>query len=312
MTSDEERRVQFDFEIEFSNGGGIQGQGFRLDIDGADISDVELAEYIVRDLRLLMVSEVRILNKEVIAERHKRVAQSLELPSSDESPQFVDLSHTIENGMVTYRGLPAPVICDYFRHEDGRHQYAPGVGFQIGQISMSANTGTYVDSPYHRHPHGADLSELSLQQLANVQGIVVDVTGGSQRAVGVEQFLPYDLAGKAVLIHTGWDRHWRTDAYFENHPFLTAAAAEHLVRAGVLLVGIDSLNIDDTSDRARPVHTALLGAEIPICEHLTNLGALPRSGFSVSAVPVKVKSMGTFPVRAFAIIDGTRPALARP
>jgi arylformamidase len=214
----------------------------------------------------------------------------------------LDLSHEVENGMITYRGLPAPVICDFLSREQSREHYAPGTEFHIGQITMCANTGTYVDSPFHRFPDGADLAALPLERLADLDGIVVDATSGRGRAISRAQLLPHDVAGKAVLIHTGWDRHWRTDAYFEGHPFLTEDAARHLADEGALLVGIDSLNIDDTDDGNRPVHTILLDAEIPICEHLTGLAALPPDGFRFSAVPVKVRGMGTFPVRAYATV----------
>jgi arylformamidase len=218
--------------------------------------------------------------------------------------RLIDLSHTIEHGLITYKGLPAPIICDYLSREASRQFYAAGTEFQIGKIEMVANTGTYIDSPFHRYADGHDLSELALHQLAQLDGVVVrrpfDDAGGL--AVDVDSFTGLELAGKAVLVHTGWDRHWRTEQYFENHPFLTEAAARHLVAAGAMLVGIDSHNIDDTRFRTRPVHTILLGAGIPICEHLCRLDTLPDRGFSFSAVPPKVKSFGTFPVRAYACV----------
>jgi arylformamidase len=315
-TTTEDRRVQFDFEIDFSNGGGIQGQGFRLDIDGTDIADEELAAYIVRDLRLLMVGEVRILNKQIIRERHKRAAApSADAPTADavtvDGRVRVDLSHVVEDGMITYKGVPAPVVCDFMSHESSRTHYAPGTEFQIGRIELCANTGTYVDSPYHRYRDGKDTAELPLDRLAELDALVVNVTGDSGRAVNRSALLPYDVASRAVLIHTGWDGHWRTDAYFEGHPFLTEDAATDLRDRGARLVGIDSLNIDDTSAGTRPVHSTLLAAGIPICEHLTNLAALPTDGFRFSAVPVKVKGMGTFPVRAFATFDATAGAAHR-
>jgi kynurenine formamidase len=217
--------------------------------------------------------------------------------------RFIDLSHTIEDGMITYKGLPAPLICDHLSREASRAVYAPGTEFQIGRITMVANTGTYIDSPFHRYADGADIADFELAAIASLDGLVVDVTGMSGRAIGRSAFTALDVRGKAVLVRTGWDAHWRTDAYFEGHPFLTADAARHLRDAGARLVGIDSLNIDDTADAARPVHTTLLGAGIPIVEHLCNLGALPASGFRFSAVPPKVRGIGTFPVRAFAIFD---------
>jgi kynurenine formamidase len=217
--------------------------------------------------------------------------------------QLIDLSHTVEHGLVTYRGLPAPVICDYLTREASRQQYAEGTEFHIGKIEMVANTGTYLDSPFHRYADGADLSELPLSSLASLDGILLRATNRHQRAISTEAFRGLDVRGRAVLIHTGWDALWATDDYFENNPFITGDAAQHLTDAGAALVGIDSLNIDDTDDRHRPAHSILLRSGIPIVEHLCNLQALPVRGFKFFAVPVKVKNFGTFPVRAFGIIE---------
>jgi kynurenine formamidase len=214
--------------------------------------------------------------------------------------KLIDLSHTIEDGMITYKGLPAPIICDYLSREASREHYTGGTEFHIGKIEMVANTGTYVDSPFHRFADGIDLSELPLESLAELPGIVVHTSEMGQ-AVSANAFRDLDLKGKAVLVHTGWARHWRTDQYFEGHSFLTSDAAAYLVEAGASFVGIDSLNIDDTNDGSRPVHTQLLRANIPICEHMCNLERLPESGFRFHAVPVKVKAFGTFPVRAYAV-----------
>jgi kynurenine formamidase len=212
---------------------------------------------------------------------------------------LIDLSHTVEHGLETYRGLPAPVICDFLSREASRDRYAPGTEFHIGRIDMVANTGTYVDSPFHRFAAGRDLSELPLEQLADLDTVVVRARGPG-RAIDREAFDGLDVRARAVLVHTGWDRHWTTEAYFEGHPYLTEAAAAILADRGALLVGIDSLNIDDTADLRRPVHTTLLGADIPIAEHLCGLEGLPARGARFFAVPVKVKAFGTFPVRAFA------------
>ncbi|MCC7359863.1 MAG: cyclase family protein [Anaerolineales bacterium] len=214
---------------------------------------------------------------------------------------LIDCSHTVEHGLVTYKGLPAPLICDYLSRADSRSHYAPGTEFHIGKIEMVANTGTYVDSPFHRFADGKDLAQLPLTSLADLPAVVVRVPSGAGRAVTAAAFHGLDVAAKAVLVHTGWDQHWRTDQYFEGHPFLTADAAAWLRDAGAALVGIDSLNIDNTGDGARPVHTTLLRAEIPIVEHLTNLHSLPDRAFSFFAVPVKVRAFGTFPVRAFGL-----------
>jgi kynurenine formamidase len=216
--------------------------------------------------------------------------------------KLVDLSHVIEHGLETYRGLPPPVISDFMSHAGSRSHYAPGTEFHIGKIEMVANTGTYLDSPFHRHEKGADLAGLPLERLAQLAGVVVRRPFESGRAVDAAAFDRIDVKGKAVLVHTGFDRHWRSERYFTGHPYLTEAAARLLVERGATLVGIDSLNIDDTADLRRPVHTLLLAAAIPIVEHLTNLAALPDSDFHFFAVPPKVKGFGTFPVRAFALM----------
>jgi len=214
--------------------------------------------------------------------------------------RLFDLSHTVEHGMITYKGLPAPVMCDFLSRERSREIYAPGTEFHIGRIDMVANTGTYVDSPFHRYADGKDLAMLPLESVAELEAVVATASG---RAIGPEAFRGVEVRGKAVLVHTGWDRHWRTDAYFEGHPFLTRDAAALLADAGAALVGIDSYNIDDTADGSRPAHTILLGAEIPICEHLCDLGSLPAGRLRFSAVPVKVSGFGTFPVRAYAVAE---------
>ena len=239
---------------------------------------------------------------------------------------FVDVCHTIEDGMITYKGLPPPAISDYLSRHDSRRHYAPGTEFHIGRIEMVANTGTYVDSPFHRYPDGKDLAALDLDSLANLEGVVVRHIGSAERELELTRFTDLakmavdsptandraitvaaveslDVKGKAVLFHTAWDMHWRTDEYSNGkHPFLTAAAAEHLANAGATLVGIDSYNIDDTADGHRPAHSILLAHGIPIVEHLCGLRELPDAGFRFFAVPVKVRRFGTFPVRAFAIV----------
>ena len=219
------------------------------------------------------------------------------------TPKLIDLSHTIEHGLITYKGLPAPVICDFLSREQSKKHYAPGTEFQIGKIEMVANTGTYLDSPFHRFEDGHDLSQLELTSLADLDGVVVRHDHKEGREIGPSAFTDLDVKGSAVLVHTGWDAHWRTDRYFEGHPFLTKKAAELLVDQGAALVGIDSYNIDDTADLSRPVHTILLRAGIPIVEHMCNLHQLPPAGSKFFAAPVKVKGFGTFPVRAFAIVQ---------
>ncbi len=216
--------------------------------------------------------------------------------------KLIDLSHTVENGMITYRGLPAPIICDYLSREASKSHYAEGTTFHIGKIEMVANTGTYIDSPFHRYAEGKDLSQLALESIADLDGILFQVDAATH-SIGPEVFQGSDVQGKAVLINTDWSRHWGTDHYFEGHPFLTAQAAQWLKDAGATLVGIDSLNIDDTSTGKRPVHSILLGADIPIVEHMCHLEQLSNSNFRFHAVPVKVKQFGTFPVRAYAVLE---------
>jgi len=215
--------------------------------------------------------------------------------------RMIDVSHEVEHGMVTYKGLPAPLICDYLSREASRARYSPGTEFQIGRIEMVGNTGTYLDSPFHRYPHGRDLSALPLTSLANLECLVARVPASGERTVARLPFSAGEVRGRAVLVHTGWDRHWRTERYFEGHPFLTGELAEWLVAAGAALVGIDSFNIDSVDTGERPVHSILLQHDIPIVEHLCGLEALPVQGSRFFAVPVKVKRFGTFPVRAFGL-----------
>lgn len=214
--------------------------------------------------------------------------------------RFIDLSHTIENGLITYKGLPAPVICDYLSREASEGIYEEGTSFQIGKIEMVSNTGTYIDCSFHRFEHGKDLSEVGLESFADIGGIVVHVPFTNVLEITADHFKKSDIKNKAVLIHTGWDAHWNTELYYENHPYLTQEAAEYLRDKGAKLVGIDSHNIDNTKGKSRPVHTTLLGAEILIVEHLCQLELLPEEGFTFSAVPPKFKGVGTFPVRAMA------------
>ena len=217
--------------------------------------------------------------------------------------ELIDVSHTVHDGMVTYKGLPAPVISDHLSREQSKEFYAPGTEFHIGRIEMVANTGTYIDSPFHRYPDGTDLAGLDLYSLANRDGLVIRTLGSPDREISVAAVASLDVKGKAVLFHTGWDARWRTEGYSDGtHPFLSGEAAESLVEGGVALVGIDSYNIDNTIPKSRPAHSILLRSGIPIVEHLCGLGELPDDNFKFFAVPVKVKNFGTFPVRAFAIV----------
>jgi kynurenine formamidase len=221
--------------------------------------------------------------------------------------RLVEISHEIVPGMATYPGLPGPVVSDFLSRENSRAHYAPGTTFLIARVDMVVNTGTYVDAPYHRFPDGADVASLPLEKLADVDGVIVDVSSRSGRAIGPDAFSGLPLSGRAVLVRTDWSRHWGTPAYFEGHPFLTGEAARALAAADPALVGIDSLNIDDNSGGERPAHTALLAAGIPILEHLCDLARLPRSGFRLHASPAPLRNVGSFPVRAYAVVpEGAR------
>lgn len=224
------------------------------------------------------------------------------MKQSYNTPKLIDLSHVIFNGLITYKGLPAPIICDYLSREKSKGLYEAGTEFQIGKIEMVTNTGTYIDCPFHRFEHGADMAEVSLEQFANLDAITINACNVT--AIDADFFRDKDVRGKAVIVFTGWSKHWNTEAYFENHPYLTAEAAQYLKDQEVKLVGIDSHNIDNTTGKSRPVHTTLLGAGILIVEHLCNLDKLPLGNYKFNAVPPKFKGVGTFPVRAYAMVAG--------
>jgi kynurenine formamidase len=217
--------------------------------------------------------------------------------------KLIDVSHDIEAGMITYPGLPGPEVSDHLSREASRGKYAPGTTFQIAKIDMIANTGTYLDSPFHRFGDREDLGMLPLDAVADLAGLVIDASSRRGRSIGPDVFAGYSLSGKAVLIKTLWDRHWRTPQYGAGHPYLTRAAVDLLVAARVALVGIDSLNIDDTDDGTRPAHTFLLEAGIPIVEHLCRLDELPQTGFRFHCAPAKFRGVGSFPVRAYAVVE---------
>lgn len=222
--------------------------------------------------------------------------------AADTDRRIVDLSHEIVDGMITHPGIPAPSISAFLTHEASTGRYAPGTTFEIGRIDLVANTGTYVDTPAHRCPGGQDLTGLELERVVDVDRVLVDCRGATERGIGPESFQGVDVRGRAVLVSTGWDEHWGTPAYLSDNPFLTGAAAEWLVASGAALVGIDSLNVDSLTDTNRPAYTAILRAGIPLVEHLTSLGALPPTGWRFFAVPPRIRGMATFPVRAFAIV----------
>ena len=305
-----EQRAHFDAHVTFANGGSLRAEGFRLDVPSGDLQPDDVARLLVRHLGLALVGSVEITGLTIVEEPHVGSRGVGEGARSPRATRLVDLSHTVREGLVTYPGLPAPTITPFLTRADSVANYAPGTQFAMDVLTMIGNTGTYLDSPFHRYDHGTDLSGLELETLVGLPAElfrlseVVDTSRGGARGIGAEVFFDRDLAGSAVLLQTGWDRHFGTPAYGEPAPFLTEAGAQHLVDAGVTLVGIDSLNIDDTdpesSGGARPAHSLLLAAGIHVVEHLTNLGDVPPRGARFTAVPPKVEGFGTFPVRAFA------------
>lgn len=298
-----ERRAHFDFEITFANGGEMSGTGFRLDLPSADLGEAEIGRLLVVHLGLALVDEVRLSELRIVEEPH-RGSRGIPVAAATAGARVVDLSHPIRAGLVTYPGLPAPVISPHLTREDSRASYAPGTEFAMDVITMIGNTGTYLDSPFHRYADGADLAGLELSTLVGLRAEVFhlqDAWSPARRGIRAETLADRDVRGAAVLLHTGWDRWFGRPEYGVGAPFLTGEAAALLVEAGAALVGIDSVNLDDTeSGGERPAHTLLLGAGVHVVEHLTGLGALPPSGARFTAVPPAVEGFGTFPVRAFA------------
>ncbi|MGN6428651.1 MAG: cyclase family protein [Leifsonia sp.] len=297
-----EHRAHFDATVAFVNGGGLTAEGFRLDIPSADVSEEELARLFVNHLGLALVGSVELRDVRIVEEQH-RGSRGVEpaQATADGPRRIVDLSHRIRAGLVTYPGLPAPVITPHLTREESRSRYAPGTEFAMDTITMIGNTGTYLDSPYHRYADGGDLASLDLATLVGLPAEVFHLTDAAERGIPASAFYDRELAGSAVLLHTGWDSRFGAPAYATGAPFLTEEGARHLVDAGVALVGIDSLNIDDTeSGGARPAHSLLLAAGIHVVEHLTALGELPARGARFTAAPPAVEGFGTFPVRAYA------------
>ncbi len=295
-------RAHFDATISFVNGGSLEATGFRLDLPSNDLEEGEVARLLVEHLGLALVGGVEFHALTIVEETHRGSRGIVGVPSeASVQPRFVDLSHTLRAGLVTYPGLPEPTITPHLTREGSRARYAPGTEFAMDVITMIGNTGTYLDSPFHRYADGGDLASLSLETLVGLPAEVFHLTDALERGIPASVFFDRDLPGTAVLLHTGWDRHFGTPAYASGSPFLTEDGARHLVDAGVTLVGIDSLNIDDTeSGGERPAHSLLLAAGIHVVEHLTGLAGLPARGARFTAVPAQVAGFGTFPVRAFA------------
>ncbi|MGY0235414.1 cyclase family protein [Longispora urticae] len=297
-----EYRASFDADVTFLNGGGLQVQGFRLDVPGPAVTEDDLERLFVGHLGLLMVDRVRLSDVAVVAEQHRGSRGGPTETGAGGSTRLVDLSHVIEAGMTTYPGLPGPEFTPFLTRADSRGHYAEGTEFAIDRIQMVGNTGTYLDSPFHRYEGGTDLAGLPLGSVADLPVVVVRLTGAAERGITARALAASDVAGKAVLLHTGWDRHWRTAGYGDPAPYLAEDGARYLVEAGAKLVGIDSVNIDATDGNARPAHSVLLGAEVPVLEHLTRLGDVPVHGARLHAVPAPVRDFGTFPVRAYAVV----------
>ena len=215
--------------------------------------------------------------------------------------RFIELSHEIVPGMKTYPGLPEPKVDVVVDYEASRERYQNKAEFYIASLHLCGNTGTYVDSPRHRYRDGVDLAGIPLDRLADLPALVVDATQAG-RAIGANAFRDLEMAGHAILVRTDFSNHWGTETYFSNNSFVTADASDLLVSKRPAFVGIDSLNIDDIGDPSRPAHTKLLRAGIPICEHMTNLKALPAIESRLHAVPIAWVGGGTFPVRAYAVV----------
>ena len=302
-----EYRASFDASVTFANGGGLTATGFRVDVPSPDVDEAGIAALFVASLGLLMTQSVELSHVEVFAEPHKGTrggpSDRPAGPPSGGGP-LVELSHVIRAGMVTYPGLPGPEITPHLTREASRGHYAPGTEFTIGRISLVGNTGTYLDAPYHRYRGGADLAAIGLDRTADLPAVVVRVTGAQRRGVDVGALAALDVRGAAVLLHTGDDARFGSPDYEQDAHFLTEAGAAWLAGQDPALVGIDSVNIDDTADGRRPAHSLLLGAGIPVVEHLTGLGQLPPAGAWFTAAPLRVEGFGTVPVRAFARLPG--------
>lgn len=306
-----DHRACFDFHIRFANAGDLTGRGFRLDLPSPDLDEQAIGRLLIAHLGLALVDEVELQGLQIVEEAH-RGSRGVQLPERASAARVVDLSHPIRAGLITYPGLPAPVITPHLTREDSRSVYAPGTEFAMDVITMVGNTGTYLDSPFHRYADGADLAGLQLSTLVGLRAEVFHLTDAwdaRRRGIGAEILADRDVAGAAVLLHTGWDRHFGSAEYGVGAPFLTEQGAHHLIDAGAVLVGIDSVNIDDVeSGGERPAHTLLLGAGVHVVEHLTALAELPPRGARFTAAPPAVEGFGTFPVRAFAQLAGAEGA----
>lgn len=305
-------RAVFDVEISFLNGGGLTAEGFRLDVPRQSISEQDLARLLVQHLGLALVGNVRFSQLRIVEEQHKGSRGIHEQRDStvDAGHLLVDLSHTIREGLITLPEVPPPVITSLLSRQESTQRYAAGTTFALDSISLPGNSGTYLDTPFHRYEDGSDLAAVELDSVVDLPAEVFHLTDAIERAIPASVFYDRDVRGKAVLLHTGWDRHFGTPQYQNQAPFLRADGAQYLAAQGVRLVGIDSINIDDIAAAAggeRPAHSVLIAAGIYIVEHLTGLNALPPTDLAFTAVPLKVAHFGTFPVRAFAKVPRHKP-----
>ena len=297
-------RARFDATVSFTNGGGLQAQDFLVDVASAEVTPAEVGELFLASLGLLMAGEVDLTNLEIIEAPHKgtRGVPAAAGDASGGRPEYVELSHVIHDGMVTLPNLPGPELGKHLTREASKEIYAPGTEFEIGRITMVANTGTYLDSPSHRYPDGHDLTGFALDRITELPAVVVRVEDSGKGGIDAAALAPYDVRGAAVLLHTGDDARFGTPSYVVDPHFLTRDGAELLIRNGAVLVGIDAANIDDMTDGTRPAHTLLLGAGLAIVEHLTGLAQVPPTGATFTATPPLIDGLGTFPVRAFAAL----------
>jgi arylformamidase len=310
----DEYRAEFDATVTFANGGGLRAEGFRVDVPGPYTGEDEVAALFIASLSLLLVGRVELRGLRIFREPHKGTRGGPSdagrmAPGEERGWRWVELSHVITAGMTTYPGLPAPEVAPYLTREASRDVYAAGTEFAIDRVTMVGNTGTYLDSPLHRFAGGVDLAGLPLSSLADLAAVVLRTVGGTatrSRAVDVGALAALDVADRAVLLHTGGDRHWGTPDYKRDAPYLTEAGAAWLVEHHARLVGIDAANIDDiVSGGPRPAHSVLLAAGIPIVEHLTGLDQLPPTGARFTAAPPRFADFGSFPVRAYAAVPTT-------
>jgi kynurenine formamidase len=298
-------RARFDATVTFTNGGGLQAQGFFVDVPSAEVTAATVGELFLDSLGLLMAGEVVLDNLEIVEAPHKgtRGGPAAQPAAPSGRPQYVELNHVIHEGMVTLPNLPGPELGKHLTREASREIYTEGTEFEIGRISMVANTGTYLDSPSHRYPDGHDLTGFPLDRLVDLPAIVIRVQDSGSLGIDAKALATYDVRGKAVLLQTGDDARFGTPQYVEDAHFLTRDGAQWLIDNGAALVGIDAANIDDMTDGTRPAHTLLLGAGLPIVEHLTSLAQLPPTGATFTATPPRIAGLATFPVRAFATLN---------